>query len=174
MPAIGQIKIRYIPRKGGNPHLMRDMWVRCPNCGKERWIEKRYMERHNTGGICQSCSAKRTRERMHSIPVEERRILRQSDGYCYVHLPLNHWCVPMSGKKSTSRIIFIHRLVMAEHIGRLLTQKEVVHHINGIRDDNRIENLQLVSRGQHKMSYQQGYMQGYKDGLVARSEYSEN
>lgn len=47
-----------------------------------------------------------------------------------------------NASRSTARVSQ-HVYVMSEHIGRALHKGETVHHKNGIRDDNRIENLEL-------------------------------
>jgi hypothetical protein len=72
-------------------------------------------------------------------PIEKRgseRPYESTHGYMVVLVRQDQDLYP--GKRVTQ-----HRLVMARHLGRELTSTETVHHKNGIRTDNRLENLEL-------------------------------
>lgn len=66
----------------------------------------------------------------------------RSDGYVAIYFPSH----PKSNKDG---YIMEHDLVMECYIGRWLKDDEIVHHINGIKNDNRIENLKLMTLREH-------------------------
>lgn len=68
-----------------------------------------------------------------------------SCGYVGMTIPSNHVFASM---RNSLGYVPEHRLRMAEHLGRPLLKSESVHHKNGNRKDNRIENLQL-RQGKH-------------------------
>jgi transposase-like protein len=67
-------------------------------------------------------------------------VVRWAGGYVAELLPMDHRFRVMANMTGYA---LQHRLVMASHLGRPLLASETVHHINGKRDDNRIENLEL-------------------------------
>lgn len=137
-------------------------WDVCPVCGKERWTQKMGME-------CKSCSTKKVNKQFQKW--RESGAKHRDDCKCWMcHPPAqkgeqNHsWnggISYMSGyrvirlypedpmwemrqsKKGSRPYVLEHRLVMANHLGRPLSKSETIHHKNGDRLDNRIENLEL-------------------------------
>ena len=67
---------------------------------------------------------------------------KRTDGYIAIYFP-DH---PKSNKEG---YIMEHDLIMECYIGRWLKEDEVVHHINKKRNDNRIENLKLLTKKEH-------------------------
>ena len=49
----------------------------------------------------------------------------------------------------------VHRLIAEQQLGRPLEPGEVVHHVNGDRSDNRLENLQVLPSQGHHMALEQ-------------------
>jgi len=59
--------------------------------------------------------------------------------------------------------IFEHRVVAERKVGRYLTKNDVVHHKNGTKTDNRVENLEIMTPGKHS-KIRGAYLTGkYKD-----------
>lgn len=70
-------------------------------------------------------------------------------GYVFLQKPEH----PNSDKRGYVRE---HVFIMSKHLGRPLTKNELVHHINGIRNDNRIDNLIIMTRQQHASHHHKG------------------
>lgn len=106
--------------KGGYP--------KCLDCGKQlyRYASKR----------CKKCDGKRKRRENHY----RWKGGTFKDGY---------FIKSITGEKGNERVRE-HRLIVEKYIGRKLKRFEIIHHINEIKDDNRIENLYLFkSIGKH-------------------------
>lgn len=123
--------------KYGNP-----LWLCRCECGKEivaRGVSLRF-------GKIKSCGCSRLGKPQKRGPDSPHwgggRKLR-ADGYISIYKP-GH---PHS---DTNGFVLEHKFVMSEIIGRPLTKKETVHHINGVKIDNRPENLELWASTHHK------------------------
>ena len=67
---------------------------------------------------------------------------KHSGGYILVYAPDHPY-------RDRNGFVLEHRLVMERHVGRILSDDEIVHHKNEDKSDNRLENLQIMTRAEH-------------------------
>ena len=140
----------------------RKIKVTCAQCKKWRWINScaLWTIRQGKQKLCWEC---------HKVGLARRNksgqigIRHNSSGYvtrtlCSFTEKEIEFLEPMfrsscSKRRKNRTEVLEHRAVMAFHLGRCLQGDEVVHHKNGIKDDNRIENLELVNSKTHSREH---------------------
>ena len=122
--------------------MKRLFFKECEKCGKKvKGIKRTDRKSYTYPKRCKECHGYKHRSRENNSQWKGG-IRKHQEGYVIMIDPR----LPNSITRGKA-LILEHRYVMECHLGRKLKTKEVVHHLNGIRDDNRIENLSLIPEG---------------------------
>lgn len=121
----------------------RTMWNCLCDCGNRKAVGTADLLKGTV--LSCGCYRKETATKQALANAEKKFAGRKitSAGYIAVHAP-DHPNAVAGG------YVLEHRLIAEEHAGRLLEANEVVHHINHIRTDNRVENLQIMTASEHQ------------------------
>jgi len=168
---------KYFYREGDNPKMQdkfrrRHLLARCDDCGEEGWkiyhsfIKSACYHKNNkfNKDFCRPCRFnnvprkkrdKRTMKEGEFLPKRKKeRIVYHSAGYRRAWITdSNH---PRLNKNKRDKSpkggrVYEHVLEMEKHIGRYLTKTECVHHVDGNKANNNIENLFLCKdTGHHR------------------------
>lgn len=95
---------------------------------------------------CPKCGNDKDKRAKHCRKCMEQP--RPREGCARLLPKLGYMYVMVNGKG-----VFEHRHIMEMHIGRKLSRTEHVHHKNGIKTDNRIDNLQLMDGKEHNKEH---------------------
>ena len=137
MPKIGEISIAH---KIGYIGSSKFIWSACIECGRERWVQ--CIRGRGVSQRCRFCCNSGSKS-----PHWKGGKRVSSYGYKMIRVPRDSFFYPMT---FCDGYTFEHRLSMAQHLGRCLHSWEIIHHKNHIKNDNRIENLQLIGDYKHK------------------------
>lgn len=114
----------------------------CTTCGGRYMLNPRQARRSKY--CSRSCQARAPRPGRPPTLTGGRKV--QPSGYVIIRISREHPC--SSPTQYQGLWALEHRVVMAEKIGRLLLAHESVHHVNGVKTDNRPCNLELWIRSQ--------------------------
>ncbi len=123
--------------------------VQCSQCGQPISLQPNELKNRKHKFCSHKCYSEwwSKNRRAEKSPRWAGGRRNNGQGYIEIRLQPDDFYYPMM---SVRHYVREHRLVMAKHLERCLLPWEVVHHINGIKDDNRLENLKLLDgNGNH-------------------------
>lgn len=133
-PSSSHLKHRFCSRSCCGKFKYQQNIRTCINCGKQfhaRGLKPRKFCTNACAGIYRIGK---------NNPCYKTGECHNKNGYITLERTINHKKYKISKQ----------RFIVEQHLGRKLTSQEIVHHINGDKLDNRLENLQIVTRAEHQ------------------------